>query len=684
MIRTVQHGWKSASYLNSKASLPHSLSRYRSTLSAIKSGLRQTEAIGKPQWRRKDQNEQDRVKEFSRDDVDRSTRSGRRRTGFGTSRHIVGFNHCQGRITHVHIAATESKDETRQDFRSKLGRAQDNGRPGQNVERTRDFGRRDEPDTRQKRHSVTDKSSSYSNGRQDFNARDRNEPDTRQKRRSFSDKGSSFPSGRQDVDDRKRRSFAREKPTIEQRLDSMRNDRDGRSFASEKPAIESRLNGVRSDRAGRSSTSGKATVEHRPDRLRHDRREKLSKPNDEKRLSPQDQQSPKYEDQGLGFRAKASASSRPESMDSLRSKGFRPNEARDERPFKRAENKQKEEDDDKHDMVTVPYTTAASEFLYGTNPVIAALKSQRRRLYKVYLHERILDDRSKTSEIEDLARRAKVHLKPINNSFLNTIDKMTGGRPHNGVVLEASPLPVPPVAALGRLNEVSNTVALELEPQSAEDAAINASASSLPIPSRSANGWRYPLVVLLDGILDPGNLGNILRTCHFYGVDAVAICTNTCAPVSSPVVIKASSGASEAIRIFAIHKPANFVRASKKNKWTVFGAVAPDANDSQGGSGGEGVGNVLTTSTLKSPLMTGPGILMMGSEGEGLRENLRKRTNFDVYIQGAKKSGKMDVGVDSLNVGAATAVLLEAFMRNPEGDSGEAPQKPGSVAERIV
>lgn len=280
-------------------------------------------------------------------------------------------------------------------------------------------------------------------------------------------------------------------------------------------------------------------------------------------------------------------------------------------------------------------------------------------------------------------------MKVYDQSFPTAFDKITGGRPHNGVLLEASPLPFPPVTALLNTHDNATEVHLQVDLQSAEDATINVNASTIPVPSRSSpssDNWRHPLIVMVDGILDPGNLGNIIRSCHFYSVDAVAICINTCAPMTSPVVIKASSGAAEAVRLLAINKPADFVRSSVANGWTAYAAVAPD--DGAPGKfvlGGKRTKKeLLMTSSMQSPLAKKPCVLMIGSEGEGLRSNLRDKALGEISIGGVKSVAKMDVGVDSLNVSAATAVLLEAFMHRPDTRRVNGNETPDSLAEKRV
>jgi hypothetical protein len=83
--------------------------------------------------------------------------------------------------------------------------------------------------------------------------------------------------------------------------------------------------------------------------------------------------------------------------------------------------------------VSIPYTTAASEFLYGYNPVCAALKAQRRKLYKIYLHPRVAsrDGDAEVASIRRLAEKAKVEIVDVNDGWLKVMDKMSDDRPHN-------------------------------------------------------------------------------------------------------------------------------------------------------------------------------------------------------------------------------------------------------------
>lgn len=89
--------------------------------------------------------------------------------------------------------------------------------------------------------------------------------------------------------------------------------------------------------------------------------------------------------------------------------------------------------------LSIPYTTPASEFLYGTSVVLAALKSQRRKLYKLYVHDGSghhggLGPQEATDRLagaRKLALTAGIEVVPIKSDDLPLMDKMSDGRPHN-------------------------------------------------------------------------------------------------------------------------------------------------------------------------------------------------------------------------------------------------------------
>ena len=82
--------------------------------------------------------------------------------------------------------------------------------------------------------------------------------------------------------------------------------------------------------------------------------------------------------------------------------------------------------------LTIPYTTPASEFLYGTSVVTAALKSNRRKLYKLYMYNgenREVANQDET--MRKLALAAGVEVAQVARDWMRLMDKMSAGRPHN-------------------------------------------------------------------------------------------------------------------------------------------------------------------------------------------------------------------------------------------------------------
>ncbi|KAK0614190.1 hypothetical protein B0T14DRAFT_527908 [Immersiella caudata] len=331
----------------------------------------------------------------------------------------------------------------------------------------------------------------------------------------------------------------------------------------------------------------------------------------------------------------------------------------------------REQRDHRDHPVSIPYTTAASQFLYGKSVVEAALQGGRRQLYKLYIYRgRNTDTKTSGSvgpyhhartpqdaTIERLALARKVEIVKLGDEGLRLMDKMSGGRPHNNYILEASPLPQLPVVALGPLSTTADKPGFGIDRahQSAEELALTGPSSFIPTP---ANDTHKPLVVLLHGVLDPGNVGAILRSASFLGATAVATTKRGSAPLS-PVALKAAAGASESLMLFSIDSVERFLEESRDNGWTVYAAVPPPAN---GKHPRPHMG--MREIEEQDPLREKPCVLILGSEGEGLGKQVLKRTDCDVNIPNVLGTEI----VDSLNVSVAAGLLCNAFLRGKIGD----------------
>jgi 23S rRNA (guanosine2251-2'-O)-methyltransferase len=159
----------------------------------------------------------------------------------------------------------------------------------------------------------------------------------------------------------------------------------------------------------------------------------------------------------------------------------------------------------------------------------------------------------------------------------------------------------------------------------------------------AAKRGKYSLVVLLDGIEDPHNLGAILRTADAAGADGVLIPERRAAGVNATVA-KTSAGASEHLPIARVTNVARTVEELKaRNIWT----VGLDERGSQ------------TYDSLDYNMDCG---LVLGAEGKGVHELVRKKCDFLVSIPMLGK-------VPSLNVSVAAAVVLYEVVRQRRSHS---------------
>ncbi len=141
------------------------------------------------------------------------------------------------------------------------------------------------------------------------------------------------------------------------------------------------------------------------------------------------------------------------------------------------------------------------------------------------------------------------------------------------------------------------------------------------------------LVVVLDSIYDPHNLGAILRASECFGVGLIIWSKNRSAPLS-PVVTKTSSSASEFAPIYIVSNVSTTLDKFLKAGYTLIGAQVSDESQ-----------NLFN---YKFPDRS---VLVLGSEGEGIRALLQKKLNASVAIP-------MHGKIDSLNVSQAAALCI--------------------------
>ncbi|KAE8148986.1 Alpha/beta knot methyltransferase [Aspergillus avenaceus] len=326
----------------------------------------------------------------------------------------------------------------------------------------------------------------------------------------------------------------------------------------------------------------------------------------------------------------------------------------------------------------IPYTTPASEFIYGSSAVEAAMRCTRRRLYKLYLYQAAGEELSPAKvSLRKLALLNNIQVKMAFAGWDRLMDKMSAGRPHNGCILEASPLPRLPVRSLKTVASIDDdTFGVELGAQSREEAAINGTDNRIEI-HRFQERKRYPVVLLVDGIVDPGNLGAIIRSAYYLGVDAVVFAGRNSAPLS-PVTIKASAGAAENMTLFEVNNEVDFIQRSKANGWKFYAADAPGPASTYVDSLSPPESHDATNGGHGSS--SSPCVIMMGSESSGLSHHMKTHADSIVSIPGARLNTPLGVEsdpsrVDSLNVSVAAALLMEMFLRVPLAVADVPPKK---------
>lgn len=272
------------------------------------------------------------------------------------------------------------------------------------------------------------------------------------------------------------------------------------------------------------------------------------------------------------------------------------------------------------------------EAVYGVGPVLAALTIVRREFYALHVQEG-LDLSSKNTKKKDkkgieqvlqMAGNLGLSVKEASKHDLNMI---VDSRPHQGLVLDASPL------------EMVNIK--ELEPISIHE------------------GKNSPLWVALDEVTDPQNFGAVVRSAYFFGATGIVVCAKNSAPLSG-VVSKASAGSLELIELRSCRNMMQFLESSMSNGWRVLGAsVSKDA---------------VPLNEVASGI---PTIVVLGSEGRGLRPLVSRSCSQLISIPGTLPhiaARSADIGLseeklqgeefsslfqlESLNVSVAAGILL--------------------------
>ncbi|MEE9911966.1 MAG: 23S rRNA (guanosine(2251)-2'-O)-methyltransferase RlmB [Deltaproteobacteria bacterium] len=233
------------------------------------------------------------------------------------------------------------------------------------------------------------------------------------------------------------------------------------------------------------------------------------------------------------------------------------------------------------------------EAVYGINPIKILLARPETSLKKII----IADGRGGASvkTIVDIARHKKIAVEWRERQYL---DELTGKTDHQGIVgLRHS-------FAYADLDEL--------------------------LRNRSPH-LSNDLIVILDSILDPQNLGSIIRSAHCLGANGVVIPTDRAASVT-PAVIKASAGSAEQLPVARVTNLSQTIDYLKNIGFWIYGA------DAHGG------GNI------REQKFDGQVALVLGSEARGIRPLVKKKCDHLVTIP-------MAGNFDSFNVAVAAGII---------------------------
>jgi len=170
---------------------------------------------------------------------------------------------------------------------------------------------------------------------------------------------------------------------------------------------------------------------------------------------------------------------------------------------------------------------------------------------------------------------------------------------------------------------------------------------------------RSALVLVLDGIQDPGNLGTIIRTCDWFGVHDI-VCSHDTADCYNPKVVQATMGALARVRIHYtdIYHWINEIK-NREPKTPVYGTLLDGKNmyDVLKKTPPTNADQVLSQQSNPNYLTN---VIIMGNEGNGIRPNIRTLVTQPIRIPPFPKNAETS---ESLNVAIATAIILAEFRR---------------------
>ena len=239
-----------------------------------------------------------------------------------------------------------------------------------------------------------------------------------------------------------------------------------------------------------------------------------------------------------------------------------------------------------------------NEQVEGRHPVLEALKAGRE------INKILVAEGSTGSNLMEILSLASKRSLMVQNVPKTRLDQIAPGRNHQGVIAY--------IAAK----------------EYAELDDIMAAAKNSPRPG---------LIIVLDEVEDPHNLGSILRSAEAVGAHGIVIPKRRAVPLTSTVA-KASAGAIEHVPVARVANISQTIETLKKEGFWVVGT------------------EVQTDKMYHQVDMSGPTVIVIGNEGKGLGEVVKKRCDYLVRLP-------MVGQVQSLNAGVAAGILMYEVLR---------------------
>ncbi len=151
---------------------------------------------------------------------------------------------------------------------------------------------------------------------------------------------------------------------------------------------------------------------------------------------------------------------------------------------------------------------------------------------------------------------------------------------------------------------------------------------------------RKELILLLNGIQDPGNLGTIFRVSDWFGIKHI-VCDKDCASIYNSKAVQASMGAIFRVKPIYVANGATWLSSHKNKEFKSYGTFLEGQN-------------------IYKTELPDCGVIVMGNEGHGISQEIENVTDTKITIPSFSNS---EFHSESLNVGVATGIILSEFKR---------------------